>query len=154
MSQLLGKTAPGFAITDEDGTVHELSQIEEDYVLLYFYPKDSTPGCTIEANEFNKALSKFAKAGTAVIGISGGTEKSKEKFCEKNSLSLTLLSDPDFAVSDKYGVYGEKKMAGRKYLGIKRTTFIIGPQRKVIKVFDSVKPEGHAKEVLDFLQTL
>lgn len=143
-----GKKAPAFALKDRNGETHRLSKIDSDYVVLFFYPKDSTPGCTIEASEFTKDLKKFEKAGATVIGISGGDEKSKAKFCEKHNLKTLLLSDTDFSISDKYGVYGEKKFMGRTFMGINRTTFVIGPDRKVIKVFDKVKPKGHSREVL------
>lgn len=147
-----GSIAPDFTLQDKDGKAHSLSKLDARYVVLYFYPKDSTPGCTIEAHEFNRALSSFEDLGAVIVGVSGGDSKSKEKFCEKNKLKLLLLSDTDFSVSKKYGVYGEKSFLGRKYLGISRTTFVLDRSLKIISVFQDVKPLGHAKQVLGFLE--
>lgn len=153
MSEIIavGKKAPAFNLADKDGLKVRLSAIEEDYVVLFFYPKDNTPGCTIEANEFSAHIKKFAALNAKVIGISGGDEKSKTKFCEKHSLKTLLLSDSDFSVAKKYGVYGPKQFMGKKYHGISRVTFVLDSKRKVIKVYDTVKPAKHASEVLEFL---
>jgi peroxiredoxin Q/BCP len=146
-----GTKAIDFSLKDKDGKAHSLKDIKSDFIVLYFYPKDNTPGCTIEANGFNKDLDKYKKLKTAVIGISGGDEKSKTKFCEKNKLTILLLSDTDFSVSKKYGVYGEKSFMGHKYLGISRTTFILDKDRKIIKIYEKVNPISHSKEVIAFL---
>src|SRR3989344_905623 len=149
--------APNFELKDKDGKVHSLKSIKSEnlrFLVLYFYPKDNTPGCTIEAKEFSSLLNEFRKLKTEVIGISGGDEKSKKKFhesCELNS-GLTLLSDPEFKICNKYGVYGEKEFMGKKFLGIKRTTFVINLENgKIIKVYENVKALGHAKEILEFI---
>ena len=145
------KKAIDFSLTDKDGKKHSLTEIKSDYIVLYFYPKDNTPGCTLEANSFNRDLEKFKRLKTTVIGISGGDEKSKTTFCEKNKLSILLLSDTDFSISKKYGVYGEKSFMGHKYLGISRTTFILDKTRKIINVYEKVNPITHSKEILEFL---
>lgn len=152
MTLALGQEAPAFALKDRSGAVNNLKDVKADFTVVYFYPKDNTPGCTMEAQEFDGKLSQFEKAGAAIIGISGGNEESKEKFCSKHSLHLTLLSDPDFAVCSAYGVYGIKKSAGITTEGIKRTTFVLDKNKHVIKVFDNVKPAIHATEVLDFIR--
>lgn len=150
----LNKKAPNFKLKDKEGVIHELSTIHADYVVLYFYPKDSTPGCTLEAIDFNKNLSEFEKLKTKIIGISGGNEKTKQKFCDKNKLNFTLLSDTDFNVANNYGVYTEKSFLGKRFRGIKRTTFVLDKNKKIIKVFENVRPFGHAKEVLSFIKSL
>lgn len=149
----VGKKAPHFSLKDKNGVTHSLSDIAAKQVCLFFYPKDNTPGCTLEAKEFTSHLAQFKKQGCAVIGISGGDEKSKQKFCDNNALDVLLLSDTDFKTSKAYKTYGEKKFMGRTYNGIFRKTFILGPDRTVVKIFDEVKPEGHAAEVLEFLGT-
>lgn len=147
-----GEQAPDFSLRDKDSNIHSLSEINSDYVLVYFYPKDSTPGCTIEAQEFSKDIEEFNKLNTTIIGISGGDEKSKTKFCEKHDLKILLLSDSDFSVSNNYGVYGEKSFMGRKYMGISRWTFVLNKDHKIIKIYDKVKPAEHSQEVLEFIR--
>lgn len=147
-----GKKAPKIKLKDKEGIVYSLSDFTEKYIVIFFYPKDDTPGCTIETKEFSKNLAKFAKENIKVIGISGGDEKTKQKFCDKYNLKVLLLSDTDFKVADSYGVYGEKQFMGKKYMGISRTTFILDEDRKIIKVFEAVKPEGHTAEVLEFIK--
>lgn len=149
-----GAKAPKFALRDKDGRSHGVGKAQADFTVLYFYPKDDTPGCTIEAKEFSKNLRDFKNRNAAVIGISGGDEKSKAKFCKKYKLEVPLVSDTDFAVSRAYGVYGDKKFMGRVYKGIHRKTFIVDKSGVVARVFDSVKPEGHAEEVLEALDSL
>lgn len=149
-----GAKAPTFRLCDKDGKEHGVGLTKANYTVLYFYPKDDTPGCTIEAQEFSAALKDFTRRGAQVIGISGGDQKTKEKFCSKFKLSVSLVSDSDFEVSRSYGVYGDKKFMGRTYKGIHRTTFVIDEFGKVAKVFGSVKPEGHAKEVLSALDEM
>lgn len=146
--------APNFKLMDKDGNAHELYDIRSAYVIVYFYPKDNTPGCTIEANQFNELLGEFSNLGVEIIGISGGDEGSKKKFCERNNLRLTLLSDTDFAVSKKYDAYGEKKFMGRTYNGILRVTYILDKDKKIIKSYGIVKPLQHSKEVLEFIKSL
>ncbi|MGV8142342.1 MAG: thioredoxin-dependent thiol peroxidase [Candidatus Pacearchaeota archaeon] len=148
------ESAPNFSLKDKNNKEHSLSSIKSKYKVIFFYPKDNTPGCTIESKELSDALPEFKKLNIEVIGISGGDNKSKEKFCTKYGLNLLLLSDTDFAVSKAYKVYGEKSFMGRKYLGIFRTTFILDKNNKIIKTFEKVSPLGHAKEVLDFVREL
>ncbi len=147
-----GKKAPAFNLPDKDGEKHRLNSMESEFIVLFFYPKDNTPGCTIESRGFSKHIKSFEKLGATVIGISGGDEKSKTKFCEKQKLKTLMLSDTDFAVSKKYKVYGPKKFMGKTFQGISRTTFVLDKNKKIIKIFDKVKPPLHPKEVLDFLK--
>ncbi len=148
----VGKKAIDFKLKDKDSKVWSLKNIKTKFTVIYFYPKDNTPGCTIEAIDFSKSMEKLKKASATVIGISGGNEKSKEKFCKKNNLSVLLLSDTDFEVSKKYGLYGEKKFMGRKYMGIFRTTLILDKNKKIIKIYENVKILGHTNEVLEFIK--
>ena len=118
-------------------------------VVLYFYPKDDTPGCTKEACSFRDAWAKFKKRGIKVLGVSPDSEASHKKFETKYKLPFTLLADKDHAIADAYGVWGEKKFMGRTYMGVLRTTFLIDEKGKIKKVFEKVKPEDHANEVLE-----
>lgn len=149
-----GAKAPQFRLADKDGVEHGVGVTKADFTVLYFYPKDNTPGCTVEAQEFSGALKDFTRRGAKVIGISGGDQKTKEKFCSKYDLEVDLVSDPDFSVSRSYGVYGEKKFMGRTYQGIHRKTFVVDAAGKVVKIFNSVTPKGHAQEVLEALDEL
>lgn len=141
--------AKNFKLKDKDGKEHTLNKIEANFTVVYFYPKDNTPGCTVEAIEFSKDLKKFEKLGATIIGISGGDEKTKTKFCEKHDLKVILLSDPDFEISKKYGAYGLKKFMGREYDGIYRYTFLLDKNKNIIKKYEDVKPAQHSKEVLN-----
>jgi len=143
-----------FSLKDKDGKTWSFEDIDSKYVIIYFYPHDNTPGCTIEANEFNGLLADFNKLDTKIIGITGGDEKTKKKFCDANNLNLTLLSDPDFEVCKKYGVYGMKSFMGKEFMGIKRTTFIVDGNKEVLKVYENVKAPGHARDVLNFIESL
>lgn len=146
-----GKKAPNFELSDYQGRKHKLSDYRGKPVILYFYPKDDTPGCTKEACSFRDSFDEFKKAGVAVIGISVDDEKSHEKFINKYNLPFTLLSDSDKEVVAKYGVWVEKNMYGKKYWGTSRTTFLLDEGGKVIRLFENVKPENHAKEILKIL---
>jgi len=150
----VGKTAPDFSLKDKDSNTISLNEIDSEHTIIYFYPKDNTPGCTIEANDFTSHQKDFNKLNTKIIGISGGDEKSKEKFCMTHNIKITLLSDPDFKTSTKYGVYGEKSFMGRKFMGIKRFTFILDKNKKIIKIYPNVKAKDHAEEVLEFIKNL
>lgn len=150
----VGSAAPAFSLKDKDGKAHSLAGVKTKYTVVFFYPKDDTPGCTIEAKEVSSTLSAFANAGVTVFGISGGDDRSKAKFCEKYDLKVTLLSDPDFSVAKAYESYGEKKFMGRAYLGIMRNTFLIDASKKIVQIFDGVKPEGHAAELLEAVASL
>ena len=142
-----GKKAPAFRLKDQDETVHSLGDYAGKPVVLYFYPKDDTPGCTTESCEFQSLLPTFRKSKTAVLGVSILDEKSKAKFAAKHGLTFPLLSDADHEVAEKYGVWQEKMRYGRKYMGIVRTTYLIGPDGKVARRWDKVRVEGHAEEV-------
>ena len=145
-----GKKAPAFSLTDQNGQTHKLSDYAGRPVVLYFYPKDDTPGCTQEACDFEASLKKLPKKA-AVLGVSILDEKSKAKFAKKHGLTFPLLADADHEVAEKYGVWQEKSRYGRKYMGIVRTTYLIGPDGKVAQRWDKVKVEGHAAEVADAL---
>jgi peroxiredoxin Q/BCP len=140
--------APDFSLADETGKIHVLSEYKGKNVLLYFYPKDDTPGCTTEACAFRDDYSDYEKAGVVILGISADTSKSHAKFKEKYHLPFNLLADVDHAVCEKYGVWGRKKFMGKEFDGIFRTTYLIDPEGKIKKVFADVKPAGHSKEVL------
>jgi len=144
-----GIKAPDFNLTDSEGNQHQLSDYQGQTIVVYFYPKDDTPGCTKEACSFRDTYQDFKDAGVEVIGISPDTEKSHKKFSNKYDLPFTLLSDPDHKVSEAYGVWGLKKYMGREYEGIYRTTFIIGPAGEIKRVFENVKPSDHSQEVLE-----
>jgi len=144
-----GTNAPGFKTTDADGETVSLKELKGQKVVLYFYPKDDTPGCTKEACSFRDAWAKFKKRGITVLGVSPDSEASHKKFETKYKLPFTLLADKDHAIADAYGVWGEKKFMGRTYMGVLRTTFLIDEKGKIKKVFEKVKPEDHASEVLD-----
>jgi thioredoxin-dependent peroxiredoxin len=143
-----GTTAPAFKTTDTNGESVSLKDFRGKKVVLYFYPKDDTPGCTREACSFRDAFSKFKKRGITILGVSPDSEKSHQKFTAKYKLPFTLLADVDHSIADAYGVYGEKKFMGRTYMGIHRTTFLIDEKGKIKKVFEKVKPDDHADEVL------
>ena len=143
-----GSTAPAFKTTNTNGDSISLKDLRGQKVVLYFYPKDDTPGCTKEACSFRDAYSKFKKRGITILGVSPDSEKSHQKFTTKYELPFTLLADTDHSIADAYGVYGEKKFMGRTYMGIHRTTFLIDEKGKIKKVFEKVKPEDHADEVL------
>jgi thioredoxin-dependent peroxiredoxin len=146
-----GEKAPDFSLPDAGGRMVKLSDFAGKRLVIYFYPKDDTPGCTVEACGFRDSLPKFGKLGVPVVGISPDDEKSHVKFMQKYRLNFTLLADQGAAVARKFGVWGRKKFMGREYEGIMRTTFVIGKGGIVEKVFESVKPEGHEKEVLAWL---
>lgn len=146
--------APDFSLTDENGNVRSLAEFRGKPVVLYFYPKDDTPGCTVEACNFRDDYSTYEQAGVTILGISPDTAKSHTKFKNKFNLPFTLLADEDHKVADAYGVWGPKKFMGREYEGILRTTFLIGPQGNILKVFENVKPDGHSGEVLAALQQI
>ena len=144
-----GTTAPAFKTKDDNGEDISLKDFKGQKVVLYFYPKDDTPGCTKEACSFRDAYSKFKKQGIKLLGVSPDSEASHQKFITKYKLPFTLLADRDHAIADAYGVWGEKKFMGRTYMGVLRTTFLIDEKGKIKKVFEKVKPEDHATEVLE-----
>ncbi len=140
--------APDFVLLDETGTSRKLSDYRGKDVVLYFYPKDDTPGCTTEACAFRDDYSAYEKAGVVILGLSADSPKSHLKFKEKYALPFTLLSDEDHKVCEQYGVWAKKKMMGREYMGILRTTYLISKDGLVKKVFENVKPAGHSQEIL------
>ena len=143
-----GNAAPAFKTTDAEGNSVKLSDFRGQKVVLYFYPKDDTPGCTKEACSFRDAFADFKKQKIKVLGISTDNEASHQKFVKKYKLPFTLLTDTDHAISDAYGTYGQKKFMGRTYLGVHRKTFLIDEKGKIKKIFEKVKPDEHACEVL------
>ena len=146
--------APDFALPSTNGENQKLKDLLGKYVVIYFYPKDDTPGCTIETNDFNKLLPKFKKLNCEIFGISKDTIKSHDKFREKFKIKFDLLSDEEIKVLKKYKVWGKKKFMGREFMGIIRSTILIDKKGKVIKVWDNVKVKDHAKEVLETLKSL
>jgi peroxiredoxin Q/BCP len=146
-----GKKAPAFTLKDQHGETHRLSDYAGRPVILYFYPKDDTPGCTQESCDFQSMLPKFKSSKAAVLGISILDEKSKAKFADKYGLKFPLLADASHEVAEKYGVWQEKSNYGKKYMGIARTTYLIGEDGKVVKRWDKVKVDGHADAVLSEL---
>ena len=144
-----GRKAPAFTLKDQHGETHRLADYAGRPVVLYFYPKDDTPGCTQESCEFQERLPRFKPSKAAVLGVSILDEKSKAKFAEKYGLKFPLLADADHEVAEKYGVWQEKSRYGRTYMGIARTTYLIGPDGKVLRRWDNVKVDGHADEVLE-----
>ena len=143
-----GKKAPDFRLKDQEGKTHTLAEYAGRPVVLYFYPKDDTPGCTAETCSFRDNLPTFKKSKAAVLGVSILDEKSKAKFAEKYDITFPLLADPDHEVAEKYGVWQQKSFMGRKFMGIVRTTYLIGPDGKVQQRWDHVKVDEHAAEVL------
>ena len=146
--------APDFTLPSTKGENQKLKDLLGKYVVIYFYPKDDTPGCTIETNDFNKLLPKFKKLNCEIFGISKDNIKSHDKFREKFKIKFDLLSDEEIKVLKKYKVWGKKKFMGREFMGIIRSTILIDKKGKVIKVWDNVKVKDHAKEVLETLKSL
>ncbi|HUX33299.1 MAG TPA: thioredoxin-dependent thiol peroxidase [Gemmatimonadaceae bacterium] len=143
----IGKAAPAFTLDTDTGAQLSLKDLKGSPVVLYFYPKDDTSGCTVEACEFRDTMPRFNKSKAVILGVSPDSVKSHQKFKAKYDLPFTLLADTDHAVAEKYGVWKEKSMYGRKYMGVARTTFIIDATGKVAKIFEKVTPKGHAEEV-------
>lgn len=142
-----GNKAPEFKLADQNGEVHTLKQYLGKKVLLYFYPKDDTPGCTTEACNFRDGYKDFEKLGLVILGVSADSVKSHKKFAEKFDLPFPILSDEEKVVCEAYGVWGKKKFMGREYMGISRTSFLIDEQGKIEKVYEDVKAKEHAGEV-------
>ena len=146
--------APNFKLQSTSRDNYSLIDSIGKYVVIYFYPKDDTPGCTIETNDFNKLLSKFKKLECEVYGISKDNLKSHDKFRDKYKIKFDLLADEELITVKKYKVWGKKKFMGREFMGIIRTTFLIDKKGKIIKIWDNVKVKDHAKEVLDTLKNI
>jgi peroxiredoxin Q/BCP len=150
----VGQKAPEFTLEDQDGEKVRLADLKGRWTVLYFYPRDDTPGCTTEACEFTAGIRAFEDLEAAVLGCSPDTPESHRKFIEKHRLAVTLLSDPDHAVLESYGAWGEKKLYGEKSFGVIRSTVIIDPSGKVAARWTNVKAEGHADAVHKELETL
>jgi peroxiredoxin Q/BCP len=148
----VGTQAPEFTTTDQDGKTRTLSDFKGKKVILYFYPKDNTPGCTKEACGFRDHFSEFRRLGVEILGVSVDPEKSHKSFVRKYELPFTLLADTDKRLVEAYGVWGEKKLYGKKYLGTHRVTYLIDEAGKIAAVFPTVKPDTHAEEILAVLQ--
>lgn|ERR1039457_1753281 len=154
MPPTVGKCAPSFTLASDTGEPLRLSALRGQTVVLYFYPKDDTTGCTREACEFRDRFPRFKRGKAVVLGISPDSVKSHQKFKKKYDLPFTLLADVEHKVADKYGLWVEKTFYGRKYMGVARTTYVIGPDGKIRTIFQKVNPEGHAAEVEAALNTL
>lgn len=144
-----GDTVPKFEINDSDGKKVKSSDFKGKRHAIYFYPKDFTPGCTTEADEFSKDYKKFQKEGIEIIGISPDDVDSHKKFCNKMGIKYPLLADVEKEVSKAFGVWGKKQFMGKEYMGVMRSTFLVDEKGKIFKVFEKVKPAGHSKEVLE-----
>jgi peroxiredoxin Q/BCP len=149
-----GKKAPAFSLKDQNGTTHKLADYAGRPVVLYFYPKDDTPGCTQETCDFQASLPTFKPSKAAIFGVSILDEKSKAKFAAKHGITFPLLADADHEVAEQYGVWQEKSLYGRKFMGIIRTTYLIGADGKVAQRWDNVKVNGHADAVLQTVTAL
>ncbi len=148
-----GDIAPDFTMRDKDGKAIKLSELRgKKSVVVYFYPKDFTPGCTMEATEFSRDYKKFKDAGIEIVGISPDDEESHQKFRDKMGMPYPLVADTENEISKRYGVYGLKSFMGRKYMGVNRSTFLVDKSGKIVKIYRKVKPAGHSQEVLQALQ--
>jgi len=154
MALATGDTAPSFTLPDHDGDSFSLEDAAGSPMVVFFYPKDNTSGCTTEAKDFTALLPEFEAAGVAVVGISPDSVKSHAGFRRKQDLGVRLLSDEDKTVSEAYGVWQEKSMYGKKYWGMARMTFVIDRDGVIRKIFPKVKPDGHNKQVLETLQEI
>ena len=150
----INSKAPLFKLNSTDGEIYSLKDSLGKYVVLYFYPKDDTPGCTVETIDFNELLSKFRKANCDVFGISKDTIKSHKKFKKKYKIKFDLLSDEGIDIIKSYKVWAKKKFMGREYMGVVRSTFLINPKGKIIKIWNNIKVKDHANEVLKTLKDI
>ncbi len=150
----IGDPAPDFCLPDEQGRTHCLHDYRGRPVVLYFYPKDNTPGCTTEALSFKEDYHRFARAGVVILGVSPDDAASHQRFKAKYGLPFPLLSDPDHRVLEAYEAWGPKKMFGREYMGVLRKTYIVDAEGRIRKIYPKVKPKGHAQQVWEDLQAL
>jgi len=144
-----GDSVPKFEAIDANGNKIKSTDFKGKKHVIYFYPKDFTPGCTTEADEFSKDYKKFQKEGIEVIGVSPDDVESHKKFCDKMGIKFPLLADADKEISQKFGVWGKKKFMGHEYMGVFRSTFLVNQKGKIFKIYPKVKPSGHSKEVLE-----
>ena len=149
-----GRQAPEFCAKDREGMEHCLKEYRGKWVVLYFYPKDNTPGCTIEAVDFTALKAEFERLGATIIGVSPDSERSHQGFTEKHQLSVILLSDPERSILKAYGAWQDKYLYGRSFLGVVRSTVLIDPEGKIVHHWPNVSAKGHAQEVLDLLAKL
>lgn len=149
-----GNKAPAFTAENQDSQKMKLGDFAGKWLVLYFYPKDNTSGCTVEAVDFTAMVPKFKRKDAVIVGVSPDSVKSHVGFCSKHNLKITLLSDPDHKMLEKYGVWQEKSMYGRKYMGVVRTTVLIDPDSRVAEIWEKVKVKGHAEAVLEKLTEL
>jgi peroxiredoxin Q/BCP len=150
----IGQTAPDFTASDQKGNLVSLADFQSQWLVLYFYPKDDTPGCTVEAKDFTEYEKEFSALGSQILGVSTDSGKSHCKFIQKHNLSIQLLSDPNHQVCEAYGVWQLKKFMGKEYMGVVRSTFLIDPEGNLAYVWSNVKVKGHAQAVLDQLKQL
>ena len=150
----VGSAAPDFSLPDQNDNQLSLSSLKGNWVVLYFYPKDLTPGCTTEACNFQEALPDFSNIDAVILGVSKDSVKQHKKFANKNNLGFSLLSDKHGTVCEDYGTWVKKSMYGKEYMGINRSTYLIDPECKIAKVYPKVKPKEHHSEVLNDLQEL
>ncbi len=148
----VGGKAPSFCLKDEKDKEYCLKDYSGKKLVIYFYPRDNTPGCTIEANDFTKLKSSFDKEGVVILGVSKDSAKSHKKFIEGQKLKIILLSDEDSSMQKKFGVWKKKKFMGREYMGTDRSTFLIDEKGKILKIWESVSAKGHAEKVLEFIK--
>ena len=144
----IGQVAPSFTAKDKDDNIVSLEAKQGSWIVLYFYPKDNTPGCTTEAKTFSEYLEQFQELGAEIIGVSPDSAKSHAKFIDKHNLSITLLTDSDREIIEAYGAWRLKKFMGKEYMGVVRSTFLISPDGKIAQVWDKVRVKGHVEKVL------
>jgi len=150
----IGSSAPVFRLPDQTGKIYQLADYQGKWLLLYFYPKDNTPGCTVEACTIRDNWADFGKLNASVLGISADSVASHQKFANKFNLSFPILADEDKFIIRRYGILAEKSMFGKTFLGIKRSSFLIDPDGKIAKIYEKVKPADHAAQVLEDLKKL
>ncbi|MDJ0689456.1 MAG: thioredoxin-dependent thiol peroxidase [Xenococcaceae cyanobacterium MO_188.B32] len=150
----IGQPAPNFAARDRNGNTVSLENFVDRWLILYFYPKDNTPGCTNEAKDFTNYQPEFSELGAKIVGVSPDSETSHGKFIDKHDLTIQLLSDPEHQVIETYGAWRLKKFMGKEYMGVVRSTFLITPDGKIARVWDKVRVKGHVEKVLQELKTL
>ncbi|MBE6213575.1 MAG: thioredoxin-dependent thiol peroxidase [Rikenellaceae bacterium] len=147
----IGDMAPDFSGTAQDGATISLSELKGTRTVLYFYPKDNTSGCTLEAKSLRDGKEELARRGFRIIGVSPDSERSHQNFCSKHDLNFTLLADTDHSICEAFGVWAEKSMYGRKYMGVKRTTFLLNEEGRITHIFDKVKTATHFEQIINEL---